>query len=188
MIPKGTRQLRRLLRVNAMLVFVALNGWLPAEIRAQEIEKDESPVAQRSLVVPEGTILPVRLNKALSYKRNATGDQIIGRVMQDVPLPNQQKIKAGAKVLGEIFAVKAPSPAGGGQISLRFDALEVGHQHIPIRANLRALAAWIEVYDADLPETPRDYGTSINWTTTYQVGGDVVYGFGGPVVNAAGEP
>ena len=81
----------------------------------------------------------------------------------------------------------APSRASDGQISLRFDALRIGHQQIRIQASLRALADWIEIYDADLPATPRDYGTSINWTTTYQVGGDVVYGLGGPVVNAAGE-
>lgn len=187
MITIGTSRPQQILRLSAALLFLALNGLDAAGTRVQAIGKEKPLGTQGILQVPEGTILPVRLKKELSSRKNKPGDQITGRIMQTVPPPNGGRIKAGAKVRGEIVGVTSASTGGGGEVSLRFDTLEMGHQQIAIRTSLRALAAWIEVYNADLPATTRDYGTSINWTTTYQIGGDVVYGLGGPVTNAEGE-
>jgi len=90
-------------------------------------------------------------------------------------------------VTGQVVEVSPAAGSRGGQISVRFDALDIDRRKIAIRTSLRALAAWMEVYNATLAEVPQDYGTSDNWATTRQVGGDLVYGYQGPVVNAQGE-
>jgi len=56
--------------------------------------------------VPTGTILPVQLNHFVRTDNAKPGQEISARVMQDIPLPAGGKIRAGAKVLGEVVAVK----------------------------------------------------------------------------------
>jgi hypothetical protein len=133
--------------------------------------------------IPAGTILPVALNSSLNSRKVKTGQVITARVMQDVPLSPGSTIHAGAKVVGHVIDVKPANGASGAQISLRFDALIVSRQRIPITTNLRALASWMEVWDAQLPQTGPDRGTSENAWTTNQIGGEVVYRGGGPVAD-----
>jgi hypothetical protein len=133
--------------------------------------------------IPAGTILPVALNSSLNSRKVKTGQVITARVMQDVPLSPGSTIHAGAKVVGHVIDVKPANGASGAQICLRFDALIVSRQRIPITTNLRALASWMEVWDAQLPQTGPDRGTSENAWTTNQIGGEVVYRGGGPVAD-----
>jgi hypothetical protein len=133
--------------------------------------------------IPAGTILPVALNSSLNSRKVKTGQVITARVMQDVPLSPGSTIHAGAKVVGHVIDLKPANGASGAQISLRFDALIVSRQRIPITTNLRALASWMEVWDAQLPQTGPDRGTSENAWTTNQIGGEVVYRGGGPVAD-----
>jgi hypothetical protein len=139
------------------------------------------------LEIPAGTILPVRLNHSLSSKSAHQGQQVTGRVMQDVPLPKNEKIPEGAKVSGTIVSVKRADNGTNGEISFRFDNLEFHRHKIPIVANLRALAGFMEVQSAQTPEFSPGFGTSYIWATTRQIGGDEVYGVGGPVTNQNSE-
>ena len=141
-------------------------------------------IAQNS--IPAGTILPLRLNSSLNAKKTKSGRAISASVMQDVPLPNASKIRAGAKVIGHVVAVKRASTASGVTMSLRFDTLMVSRQRIPVVTSLRALASKMAVHDAQLPENGPDRGTSENSWTTDQIGGEVVYRGGGPVANGFG--
>ena len=70
------------------------------------------------------------------------------------------------------------------RISLQFDKLVFSHQNISIVTNLRAIAGFMEVLDAQTPTTAPGEGDIFNALTTVQVGGDVVYGVGGPVTTA----
>ena len=133
-------------------------------------------------VIPAGTILPLRLNSSLNSRKSKPGQIITARLMQDVPLPSGARIRAGAKAIGSILEVDEAENRGGAKISLRFDTLEVAKRKIPITANLRALASMTEVQDAQLPASGPDRGTSESSWTTVQIGGDVVYRGGGPVV------
>ena len=133
--------------------------------------------------IPVGTILPVALNESLNSRKVKPGQVITGRIMQDVPLSLGSTIHAGAKVIGHVIDVKPANSASGAQMSLRFDTLMVSRQRIPITTNLRALASWMEVWDAQLPQTGPDRGTSENAWTTNQIGGEVVYRGGGPVAD-----
>jgi len=141
----------------------------------------------QSLDIPVGTILPVRLNHGFSSRTAVAGQVITGRIMQAVPLPNNEKIPDGAKVLGTIVSVQRAANGANGTISFRFDSLEVRQRRAPIVANLRALAGFMEVQDAQTPEFTTGFGTPYIWANTRQIGGDEVYGVGGPVTNRWNE-
>jgi hypothetical protein len=125
------------------------------------------------------------VNHGFSSRNAHAGQVITGRVMQDVPLPNGNKIPEGAKILGTILAVSNAGKNSDGQITLRFDQLEVHTQKIAILTNLRALASFMQVEYAQIPETPLGFGTPYVWATTDLIGGDIKYGVGGPVTDAA---
>jgi hypothetical protein len=125
--------------------------------------------------IPAGTILPVQLNSSLRSDKARVGEQISARVMQDVPLPGARKIHAGAKAIGHVVSARPADNGTGGQVSLRFDTLEIGKHRIAITTNLRALATMMDVSEAQVPETGPDHGTPENVWTTDQIGGEVVY-------------
>jgi hypothetical protein len=130
--------------------------------------------------IPAGTILPVGLNSPLNSQKARIGQVVSGRIMQDVPLESRSRIPEGAKVIGHVVDVKNGRPT---QISVRFDTLVVSRRKIPITTNLRALASMMAIEEAQIPTFGPDRGTSPNWATTEQIGGEVAYRAGGPVSN-----
>src|SRR5215469_797399 len=128
--------------------------------------------------IPEGTILPVRLNSSLRSDKAREGQRIEGRIMQDVPLPGGGKIRGRTKVLGHVVSVTARTTGQAGQITLRFDALDFNHQNVPISTHLRAMASMMAVEDAQVPTTGSDRGTPWAWATRNLIGGEVAYGEG----------
>ena len=135
--------------------------------------------------IPAGTILPVRLNSSLDSRRSKPGQIISATVMQNTPLAAGSSIRAGAKILGRVIDIL---PAQGGssvKIVFRFDTLAFSGQTISLNTSLRTLASMMEVHDAQVPSSGPDRGTSSNVWTTVQVGGDVVYRGGGPVMHGS---
>jgi hypothetical protein len=169
----------------ALLSLAQLTG-LPVSAQTAGLLAEHATNLQ-NLEIPAGTILPVRLNPGLSSKTARPGQEVNGRIMQDVPLPNHERIPEGAKVSGTILSVERAGTGAVGRISFRFDTLEIHHRKLPIVANLRALAGFMEVQSAQTPEFSPGFGTPYIWATTRQIGGDEVYGVGGPVTNLNSE-
>lgn len=125
--------------------------------------------------IPVGTVLPVQLNSSLRSDKAQVGEQVSGRIMQDVPLAVGGKIHAGAKVIGHIVSATPAGSGKGAEISIRFDTLAIGKRRVTMTTNLRALATMMDVSEAQIPESGPDYGTSENTWTTDQIGGEIVY-------------
>jgi hypothetical protein len=109
---------------------------------------------------------------------------VTASIMQNVPLPNGAKIPKGSKVEGHIVEVAPGNGALGPRVSVQFDQLRLSDRVIPIVVNLRAVAGFMEVDAAQTPAVSPGFGDVFRWMTTTQIGGDVVYGDGGPVTSA----
>jgi hypothetical protein len=142
---------------------------------------DDKSTPESNPVIPGGTILPVRLNSTLSSAKCRKGQVITGRIMQDVPVSPGVKIKEGSKVRGHIVEVTPPTAGARARISLQFDKLISSRQTISITTNLRTIAGFMRIIEAQTPTTGPGESDVYRWLTTVQVGGDVVYGEGGPV-------
>ena len=130
-----------------------------------------------------GSILPVILRTTLSSKIK-TGQAIHGEIAQDVPLPDGSKIRRGSRIEGEVTAVSGLTAGSSRQISLRFNKLWVHDRGVPVTTNLRAIAGFMEVLDAQTPVIGGGESDVYNWLPTQQVGGDYVFGVGGTVASA----
>jgi len=147
-----------------------------------------APRADRdSIQIPAGTILPVRLNHGFSSKSTRVGQQLTGRIMQDVPLPGSGKIPEGSKVIGTILSVSTAENNSLGKIAFQFAQIEIHHRRMALVTNLRAIASPTEVQFAQIPETTLGFGTPYAWATTDLIGGDVKYGAGGPVTDRGSQ-
>jgi hypothetical protein len=135
----------------------------------------------QDVTIPAGTILPIRLN-SLSSEKNKAGDVIKARIMQDVPLENGGKLRAGSSVLGRVVEVQ-PASSGKATLALEFDTVVRGKVRIPVRTHLRAVASTLEVEFAQIPPIGPSESDVYDWLPTTQIGGEVVYGKGGEVTN-----
>ncbi len=137
-------------------------------------------VAQK---IPAGTVIPVMLRTTLDSRKATVGQQITARVMQDVPLVSQARIRAGSKLVGHVVAATRTGATSGSRIVVSFDRVMTGGAEIPITTSLRSLASMMEVFEAQLPTNAiDDYGTTPADWVTVQIGGDVVYRGNGTVM------
>ena len=178
------------LRSSIRLVVLVLAFLCVFAVRAQT----KAPAAgardsadRDSVQIPVGTILPIRLNHGFSSKNAQVGQQLTGRIMQNVPLPGPIRIPEGSMVLGTILSVSAAGNNSAGKISFQFAQIEVHHRRMATVTNLRTIASPMEVQFAQIPETTPGFGTPYAWATTDQIGGDIKYGVGGPVTDRGSE-
>ncbi|HUN86411.1 MAG TPA: hypothetical protein VMU48_18675 [Terracidiphilus sp.] len=136
-----------------------------------------SSVAMAQNAIPSGTILPVALETGLNASKIHAGQPIRAEVMQNVP---DTPIRRHARVLGHVIEASA-LPGGLEKLTLQFDAIEIHGKRIPIHASLRAVASFLDVEDAMVPEEGASRGITPEVATTEQIGGEQVYRGGGPV-------
>jgi hypothetical protein len=163
--------LRRTVTILGLSMSMTMLAGLLTLLSAQEHDP-----AAGAAAIPPGTILPVQLNSSLSSSKTHPGQIVTARIMQDVPLPNGEKIREGSKVIGHVVDVSSPADANKEQISLQFDKLVTSGKTISIRTNLRALAGFVAVMEAEQPD-----GVARQYFTTTQVGGDYAQNSDGTV-------
>jgi hypothetical protein len=137
--------------------------------------------AQESL--PADTTVPVMLTSSITSDTHPDR-AVSARVMQAVSVKPSLVIPAGARVVGRVLQRRTDSRQGP-QILLRFDRILAKNREFLAPLSLRAIASHMEVKDAQTPKTGPDEATSSYSWTTVQVGGEVRYGTGWPVM--AGE-
>jgi hypothetical protein len=140
-----------------------------------------SPASRAQDMLPAGTTLPVTLTTSVNSSRDQAGQRITARIMQAVSVGPGFKIPAGARVIGHIVRVERGNQRGA-QLSLRFDKVLAKKHEIPLTAGLRAAASYMEIDAAQIPAMGGDAATPSYHATTVQIGGDVRYGTGGPVM------
>ena len=135
--------------------------------------------------IPSGTVIPVVLPRTIDSAKAKPGQAIVAKVAQDVPF-DTWVLRRNSKVFGKIDRIE--HNAGRTTLTLQFDRIQLGQAQVPLKAQLRAVADFLAVGNAEIPVDPLSdwFNSPFSWTTT-QVGGDVVYRGGGPVQNAAGE-
>jgi hypothetical protein len=149
----------------------------PADIGSNAAEPDHK------LSIPPGTILPVRLG-SLSSDKSKKGEAIKARIMQDVPLENGSKLRAGSSVLGRVIDVTPATAGDKAMLALIFDTVVLRNkQRIPVRTHLRAIASTLEIQFAQTPTIGPGESDVYDWLSTTQVGGEIVYGKWGEVMN-----
>lgn len=129
--------------------------------------------------IAAGTIVPVSPCGSLNADRPRPGQEIRAEVMQDAP---GTPIRRRARILGQVVAA-IPSKSGAAKLVLRFDAVEMHGQRLPLKSSLRASASFMEVEAAQVPEEMSSRGITPEVATTLQIGGEDVYRGGGPVAS-----
>jgi hypothetical protein len=80
--------------------------------------------------------------------------------------------------------VKSNASGVGKKVTIQFDKVNVAGEWMPVVTNLRAIAGFMTVEAAQLPDEAPSEGSPYNWLPTTQIGGDSVYGVRGPVMSA----
>jgi hypothetical protein len=141
-----------------------------------------SAVAQQ---IPVGTAIPVMLRSDLNASKDKAGEQIEGKVMQEIALPGGDRISKHARISGHVVSVTRKGPSGS-TIVFKFEAIEDDKRTIPLSAAVLAVASMAAVSEAQSPiGTAPDRDPVTQWRTR-QVGGDVVDRGRGKVVSKGG--
>jgi hypothetical protein len=146
---------------------------------ASPAARRQAPATSTTSKIPVGTILPVVLDSSLSFKNAKAGQFLSGKIAQDVPLPDGSKIRRGSAVQGHVTEVTPSS--NGTNVTIRFDRVRFEGAWVPIVTDLRAVAGFMTVAQAYVPNYGAGEGDVYDWLPTTQIGGDTVYGSQGPV-------
>jgi hypothetical protein len=155
----------------------------PREFRGQSA----AATVRSAPSIPAGYILPVQLDRTLSIEDARAGDAIKLRIMQEVPLPNRERISFRSLVKGSVLKVVRDEDETGVELTMRFDAVSHGGRNLLVVTNLRAIASYSAVRDAERPVGAFDEAFPPGWATTVQIGGDIRYGDGDTVRNRWNE-
>ncbi|HYP25775.1 MAG TPA: peptidoglycan-binding protein [Blastocatellia bacterium] len=98
-------------------------------------------LAQRSVTVPAGTVIPLTMDTYLSSETSGVGDRFTATVSRDVIVDGRVVVPSGAKVEGHVTsAERASSRSRAGTIGIAFDRLVLSDRgSIPVDGTLTSL-------------------------------------------------
>lgn len=112
------------------------------EMKLEFFDFISNPTAQtapRSKLVPEGTVLQVRLSQPLSSKQNQTGQPFEAVLDEDIEVEGRSVVSRKTRVIGRLVEVKASGRGGQAKMVLTLTTLMVDNQEIPIETNLMVI-------------------------------------------------
>jgi hypothetical protein len=114
-----------------------------AEPNGPKAEHKERKEAKRQpLVVPAGTSIDVSLGSALGSKLSQSGETFNGTVAKEVVVENTVVIPKGSAVSGTVTDAKALGKfAGGAELQLRLDSVNVKGSDMPVQSTPRTFSA-----------------------------------------------
>jgi hypothetical protein len=93
--------------------------------------------APQEIELPTGTVVAVRLDRALSTERNKAGDPFEAILDEPVALAGQQILPAGTKFTGHVTTSESSGRLEGRAVlGITLDAFELHGQHYPITTSL----------------------------------------------------
>jgi len=101
--------------------------------------------------IPAGTVVPIMLTMTVDSAKAHPGDPIFGKVMERVPLPDGGDIPQGAKVIAHVDQVMPAQGKSPSWMAVEFDRIQIRGREVPVKANVRALASMMAIYDAQVP-------------------------------------
>jgi hypothetical protein len=133
-------------------------------------------------LVSTGTNIPVVLNHGIDSKSVKAGDPVEARTTQAIHLDADTEVRRNARLSGRIVSITKGKEREPTELSLSFDRLVLSNgEQIPVAVTIVAAASPTEAFDAQIPLTGADEGTSESAWATPLIGGDVRYGIWGPV-------
>jgi len=126
----------RVFQIAAVALLAALAGCQKTD---SSVYADNGPSPKRNTValLPQGTVLEVRLNDALSSASNRVGDKISAVLEVPVEIGGREVIPRGARVEGHVTTSRSSGRLKGrAAIGITLDAVEDRGKMIPIRTTL----------------------------------------------------
>lgn len=107
---------------------------------AQPAQPQEAP--REPLVVPARTTVSVRLGSEIGSKLSQPGQTFTGSVAKDVRVGGETAIPRGTPVSGTIIDAKALGRfAGGAELQVRLDSINLNGSPLPIRTAVQTFSA-----------------------------------------------
>jgi hypothetical protein len=101
--------------IISLCVLALLTSFLPAQTQS-------SQPTSKPVIIPEGTVIQLKIHEPISSKLSDVGDEVITSVKKDVEVDGVVLLPAGTEVIGRITAAKnAKRPFKGGQLHISFD-------------------------------------------------------------------
>src|SRR6266850_673032 len=105
------------------IVLSAMLGLAPQQRGPKSLDVDPSKILP-PVVVPMGTVIPVRLTSRISTKHAKDGDGVYGETSYPITIDNKIVIPKGSSVKGRITEVHQPGRVKGkAELTLNFQEL-----------------------------------------------------------------
>jgi len=106
----------------------------------QSVAPQQAP--REPLVVPARTTVTIRLGSAIGSKLSQSGETFTGTVARDVVVGGAVAIPRGTRVSGSIVDAKPLGRfAGGAQLQVRLDSINLNGSELPVRAAVQTFSA-----------------------------------------------
>lgn len=97
------------------------------------------PAAAQSLVLPEGTAIPLETRQEVSSKTARVGDQVELAVARPVTIGGVTVIEAGTPAIGEVTRVQDNGLLGrAGKVDIRVSTVKAGQLEVPVSGERNA--------------------------------------------------